>query len=91
MNSSKLNDSRLNNSQIDYSELDISKIREFMQDKLYNFTINFSKILEEHQDKCEKSGRFVEAEMAKQRVAQFKKLEEEKLLNETKRTHEEQV
>jgi hypothetical protein len=29
--------------------------------------------------------------MAKQRVAQFKKLEEEKLLNETKRTHEEQV
>jgi hypothetical protein len=29
--------------------------------------------------------------MAKQRVAQFKKLEEDKLLNETKRTHEEQV
>jgi hypothetical protein len=55
------------------------------------YIIKFSKILEEHQDKCEKSGRFVEAEMAKQRVAQFKKLEEEKLLNETKRTHEEQV
>lgn len=29
--------------------------------------------------------------MAKQRVAQFKKIEEDKLLNETKRTHEEQV
>ena len=54
------------------------------------FNIN-RKILEEHQDKCEKNGKFVEAEMAKQRVAQFKKLEEEKLLNETKRTHEEQA
>ncbi len=29
--------------------------------------------------------------MAKQRVIQFKKIEEDKLLNETKRTHEEQV
>jgi hypothetical protein len=28
--------------------------------------------------------------MSKQRVAQFKKIEEDKLLNETKRTHEEQ-
>lgn len=52
---------------------------------------NLSKILEEHQDKCEKSGKFVEAEMAKQRVAQFKKIEEDKLLNETKRNHEDQV
>ncbi len=29
--------------------------------------------------------------MAKQRVAQFRKVEEEKLLNDTKRIHEEQV
>ena len=29
--------------------------------------------------------------MAKQRVVQFRKVEEEKLLNDTKRTHEEQV
>ena len=47
--------------------------------------------MEEHQDKCEKSGRFVEAELAKNKVTQFKKVENEKLLNETKRTHEEQV
>jgi hypothetical protein len=53
--------------------------------------ILYSKLLEEHQDKCEKSGKFVEAEMAKQRVTQFKKIEEEKLLSDTKRTHEEQV
>lgn len=42
-----------------------------------------------HQDSCEKSGRFVEAELAKQRIIQFKKTEEEKLLNETKRRHQE--
>jgi hypothetical protein len=42
-------------------------------------------------DKCEKSGKFVEAELAKQRVAQFKKVEQEKLLKETKRIHDEQV
>jgi hypothetical protein len=53
--------------------------------------IKYSKILEDHQDNCEKSGKFVEAEMSKQRVAQLKKVEQEKLLSETKRTHEEQV
>lgn len=45
--------------------------------------------MEEHQLKCEKEGKFVEAELAKQRVIKFKKLEEEKLLNETKDRHDE--
>ena len=52
--------------------------------------VNISKILEDHQDKCEKQGKFVEAEMAKQKAAQFKKMEEEKLLNEAKARHAEQ-
>jgi hypothetical protein len=42
------------------------------------------KLLEEHQTKCESGGRFVEAEMAKQRVNQFKKIENQKLLRELK-------
>ncbi len=40
-------------------------------------------------DKCEKSGKFVEAELAKQKVIQLKKALEEKILEETKQGHEE--
>jgi hypothetical protein len=47
--------------------------------------------LEDHQNTCEKEGKFVEAELAKQKVVQFKKVEYDKLLNETKRLHQEQV
>ena len=46
--------------------------------------------MEEHQLKCEQGGRFVEAEMARQKVLQFKKLEEEKKLMELKKYHSEQ-
>ena len=46
--------------------------------------------MEEHQLKCEQSGRFVEAEMAKQKVIQFKRLEEEKKILELKKFHDEQ-
>lgn len=42
-------------------------------------------------EECVKKGKFVEAELAKQRVKHFKKVEQEKLINETKRTHDEQV
>jgi hypothetical protein len=49
----------------------------------------FRSLLEEHMDKCEKSGKFVEAELAKQKVIQLKKVEEEKILQETKLNHEE--
>lgn len=47
-------------------------------------------MLEEHQLKCEQSGRFVEAEMARQKVLQFKNLEKEKMLQELKNHHNEQ-
>ena len=43
--------------------------------------------MEEHQAKCEVGGRFVEAQMAKQRVSQFKKIENQKLLKELKLGH----
>ena len=46
--------------------------------------------MEEHQLKCEHGGRFVEAEMARQKVLQFKKLEEEKKIIELKKFHTEQ-
>lgn len=55
------------------------------------YIIKFRKLLEDHQRKCEKTGKFIEAELAMNRVVQLKKVEEEKLLIETKRTHEEQV
>jgi len=47
--------------------------------------------LEEHQENCEKSGRFVEADIAKKKVEELKKIEEEKQLMEVKKIHEEQV
>jgi len=56
--------------------MDVTKIREFI------------KLLEEHQNKCEVDGRFVEAEMAKQRVSQFKKIESQKMLRDLKASHE---
>ena len=48
------------------------------------------KILEIHQAKCEETGRFVEAEMAKSKIAQFKKIEEDKLFNELNNLHKQQ-
>ena len=61
----------------DFMEMDLHKIREFIA------------ILEEHQLKCEQSGRFVEAEMAKKKVEQFKKIEEEKLILDKQANHQE--
>lgn len=40
--------------------------------------------------KCEDTGRFVEAEMAKSKIAQFKKIEGEKMLQEMKNQHSQQ-
>jgi len=47
--------------------------------------------LEEHQQKCESQGRFVEAEMAYQRVKQFKKIVETKEIIELKASHHDEV
>jgi hypothetical protein len=78
MNTSNLNESRVSNFQTnrDLLDMDVSKIREFI------------KLLQEHQDKCEEGGRFVEAEMAKQRVAQFKKIESQKMLRDLRASSE---
>ena len=43
-----------------------------------------SDLLEDHQNKCEVEGKFVEAEMSKQKLAQLKRIEEEKLRLELK-------
>jgi hypothetical protein len=59
-------------------------------------TINFSKIskdkiaeyielMHEHQMNCVKDGNFIEAELAKQRVIQLKKIQDKKKLTEAKR------
>ena len=59
-------------------------------------TINFSKIskdkiaeyielMHEHQMNCVKDGNFIEAELAKQRVIQLKKIQDKKQLTEAKR------
>jgi hypothetical protein len=59
-------------------------------------TINFSKIskdkiseyielMHEHQLNCVKNGNFIEAELAKQRVIQLKKIQDKKQLTEAKR------
>jgi len=72
-----MNEQSLNNSHVnikDYLELDLSKIREF------------TNILEEHLQKCEDEGRFVEAELTFNKVKQFKKIEKEKLIKEAKQS-----
>jgi len=65
-----------NNSNIlssrDLMEMDINKLREYI------------KILEDHQIKCEDTGRFVEAEMAKSKIVQFKEIAEDKVTSELK-------
>lgn len=43
------------------------------------------------QDRCAKQNKFVEAELCKQRIETFKKKEKEKLLDELKLKHQEQM
>ena len=48
-------------------------------------------LLEQMQDKCVKSNKFVEAELCKQRIQVFKKKEKEKYYEELLKRHKEQV
>jgi len=91
MNTSKVNNSILNASILDFGTIELDKIRNYMY--IYKkLKIKLKReILEEHQNKCEKAARFVEAEMAKQRVAQLRKIEKEKVILERKNDHEEDV
>lgn len=63
----------------EYNEMDLQRIKEFIA------------ILEEHQMKCEKEKKFVDAEIAKQKVAQLKQVEKEKILNDLKFNHEDEL
>ena len=63
----------------EYNDMDINRIREFIQ------------ILEEHQIKSEKEKKFVDAEIAKQKVAQLKIVEKEKIMSDLKNNHQEEV
>lgn len=40
--------------------------------------INYSKVLEEHRHTCEKEGKYVEAEMAKNRIADLKQQDQQR-------------
>ena len=58
---------------IDFSKINKSKISEYIE------------LMKEHQMNCVKNGNFIEAELAKQRVIQLKKIQDKKDLIETKR------
>ncbi len=73
-NSQSLNQSKISNKE-NFSDMNIDRIREFIE------------ILEEHQLKCEKEKKFVDAEIAKQKVIQLKQVEKEKILHDIKEHH----
>ena len=58
---------------IDFSKINKEKIDDYIN------------LMREHQMNCVKAGNFIEAELAKQRVIQLKKIKEKKEYNETKR------
>ncbi len=55
---------------IDFSKINKNKIEEYIE------------LMREHQMNCVKAGNFIEAELAKQRVIQLKKIQEKKEYNE---------
>lgn len=78
-NNTSLYNSKSKNAMNEYNDMDIGRIREFIS------------ILEEHQSKCEKSKKFVDAEIAKQKVAQLKQVEKDKCLTDLKFNHEDEI
>ena len=63
----------LSSKTIDFSKINKEKIDDYIN------------LMREHQMNCVKAGNFIEAELAKQRVIQLKKIKEKKGYNETKR------
>jgi len=63
----------LSSKTIDFSKINKEKIDDYIN------------LMREHQMNCVKAGNFIEAELAKQRVVQLKKIKEKKEYNETKR------
>lgn len=68
-----------NNLMQEFNDLDLNRVREFIN------------ILEEHQFNCEKSKKFVDAEIAKQKITQLKQVEKEKILSDMKFRHNEEL
>ena len=58
---------------IDFSKINKNKIQEYIE------------LMQEHQMNCVKIGNFIEAELAKQRVIQLKKIQEKKQYDEAKK------
>ena len=58
---------------IDFSKINRSKIDEYIE------------LMHEHQMNCVKNGNFIEAELARQRVIQLKKIQDKKQLIQTKK------
>ena len=71
----ELNVSQLSNTSVNFNEMSIEKIDEYIG------------ILEEFMNKSEKEGKFVEAELAKQRIIQLNKVKDKKNLKEAKFRH----
>ena len=65
--------SGLSSKTIDFSKINKEKIDDYIN------------LMRDHQMNCVKAGNFIEAELAKQRVIQLKKIKEKKEYNETKR------
>ena len=63
----------LSSKTIDFSKINKNKIEEYIE------------FMQEHQMNCVKVGNFIEAELAKQRVIQLKKIQEKKQYNEAKK------
>ena len=63
----------LTNKTIDFSKINKNKIQEYIE------------LMQEHQKNCVKIGNFIEAELAKQRVIQLKKIQEKKDYSEAKK------
>ena len=60
----------LNTKTIDFSKINKNKVEEYIE------------LMREHQMNCVKAGNFIEAELAKQRVIQLKKIQDKKLFKE---------
>ena len=60
----------LNAMTIDFSKISKDKIEEYIE------------LMKEHKINCVKAGNFIEAELAKQRVIQLKKIQDKKLFKE---------
>ena len=60
----------LNTRTIDFSKINKNKVEEYIE------------LMKEHQMNCVKAGNFIEAELAKQRVIQLKKIPDKKLFKE---------